>query len=107
MSKRTQAIVYHQGFDDERHFAWYRFNEPVAVYQEDDSDLLDSGAPAREGAAPDALVPIVRQIGLGEFRRDSGDFLPPPVEIACLRAGIEPGPEHWAGTHLGADFGTW
>ncbi|MFE5922336.1 DUF6461 domain-containing protein [Streptomyces sp. NPDC056468] len=107
MSKRTQAIVYHQGFDYERHFAWYRFNEPVAVYQEDDSDLLDCGAPALEGAAPDALVPIMRQIGLGEFRRDSGDFLPPPVEIACLTAGIEPGPEHWAGTYLGAGFGTW
>ncbi|MFC5213306.1 DUF6461 domain-containing protein [Streptomyces coerulescens] len=107
MSARTQAIVYHQGFDYETHFAWHQFNQPVAVYQEDDSGLLDIGAPAPEGAAPDAMVPFMQQIGLGVYRRESGDFLPPPVEIACLIAGLEPGPEHWAGTHLGAVFGTW
>ncbi|WP_225320955.1 DUF6461 domain-containing protein [Streptomyces luteolifulvus] len=107
MSARTQAIVFHEGFDGERVFAWYQDNEPVAVYQDDDSDLLDSGAPAPEGAAPDAMVPFMRQIGLGVYRQDTGDLLPPPVEIACLIAGIEPGPEHCAGTHLGAVFGTW
>lgn len=107
MSERTQSIVYHTGFDGERVFAWYRDDEPVAVYQDDDSDLLDSGAPATEGADPNAMVPFMQQVGLGVYRRDAGDFLPPPVEVACLIAGIGPRPEHFAGTHLGAVFGTW
>ncbi|MFE2425118.1 DUF6461 domain-containing protein [Streptomyces hokutonensis] len=107
MSERTQTITYHQGFDGERIFAWYRDRKPVAVYQEDDSDLLDSGAPASEGHAPGAMVPFMRQIGLSVYRPGVGDFLPPPVEIACLIAGIAPQPEHFAGEHLGAVFSTF
>ncbi|MFI5886933.1 DUF6461 domain-containing protein [Streptomyces sp. NPDC051554] len=106
MSERTQTITYHQGFDGEQVFAWYRDKEPVAVYQEDDSDLLDSGAPAPEGHAPRAMVPFMRQIGLNVYRQNTGDFLPPPVEIGCLIAGIAPQPEHFAGRHLGAVFST-
>ncbi|MFC5204668.1 DUF6461 domain-containing protein [Streptomyces kaempferi] len=107
MSEETQAIVYHEGFDGERLFAWFRDTEPVAVYQEDDSDLLGNGAPAREGANPKAMMPFMKQIGLGVYREDAGDFLPPPVEIGCLIADIVPRLEHFAGTHSGAVFVTW
>lgn len=95
MSARTQSIVYHQGFDGERFFAWYRDSGPVVVYEDDDHDLLDSGAPAPKGTDPAAMVPFMRQIGLGVYRADTGGFLPPPVEIACRIAGIAPRPEQY------------
>ncbi|WP_329295806.1 DUF6461 domain-containing protein [Streptomyces sp. NBC_01455] len=107
MSEGTQTIVYHEGFAGERLFAWFRDTEPVAVYQDDDSDLLDSGAPAPKGCDPKAMMPFMKQIGLGVYRADAGFFLPPPVEISCLIADIAPRLEHFTGTHSGAVLGTW
>ncbi|UXX91705.1 DUF6461 domain-containing protein [Streptomyces sp. AD2-2] len=107
MSEGTQALVWHEGFDGEVLFSWYRDGEPVAVYEDDDHDLLYSGEPAPEGTEPDAMLPFMKQIGLGVYREDETTFLPPPLEIACLIAGVTPRPEHFAGTHPGAVFGTW
>ncbi|MFF9490446.1 DUF6461 domain-containing protein [Streptomyces sp. NPDC014676] len=108
LSERTQAVVHHAGFDGECLLAWYRNGEPVAVYRDDETELLERGAPALEGTDPEAMTPFMRKMGLGVYRRgDDGDFLPPPVEVACLIAGVAPGTGHFLGTHLGAVFGTW
>ncbi|MEW1643925.1 DUF6461 domain-containing protein [Streptomyces sp. NPDC091219] len=107
MSEGTQTVVWHEGFDGELLLSWFRDGEPVAVYGDDDHDLLHGGGPAPEGTEPDAMLPFMKEIGLGVYREDEGAFLPPPLEIACLIAGIAPRPEHFAGTHPGAVFGTW
>ncbi|MDH3039212.1 DUF6461 domain-containing protein [Streptomyces sp. TRM75561] len=108
LSERTQTIVHHMGFDGECLLAWYRNNEPIAVYGDDEAELLERGEPALEGTDPKAMVPFMRKMGLGLYRReDDGDFLPPPVEVACLISGVTPGTEHFLGAHLGAVFGTW
>ncbi|HUQ57790.1 DUF6461 domain-containing protein [Lentzea sp.] len=104
MSAGTQVIVYHQGMDG-THLAWHRNGERLAVYSEDDYFELADGKPAPEGLDPSAFVPFMAQVGLGVYRdedEEESEFLPPPLEVACLAAGVVPEPEHFAGTHPGA-----
>jgi hypothetical protein len=111
MSKWTQAIVYHLGFDGNHFFSWYQDNEPLATYNDDDGgpDFLRYAVPAPEGVDPSVVVPFMEQIGVGTYREEdeSGNFLPRLVEVACLIAEIEPRPEHFAGPLPGAVFGPW
>ena len=106
MSRGTQAVVCGRDHDGESYLGWAVDGIPSAIYWDDEA--LERGEPAAEGEQPDAVVPFMRTIGLGRYRDTDDDrhFLPPPVEIACLIAGVRPRPEHFAGKHL-SSISSW
>ena len=102
MSRGTQAVVCAQDYDGEDYLGWSVDGTSKAIYWDDEA--LERGEPADEGEQPDAIVSFMQTIGLGHYRDTADDdrFLPPPVEIACLIAGVRPRPEHFAGEQLSA-----
>jgi hypothetical protein len=102
MSRDTEVVVCAQNFDAEEYFGWCVDGRLKAVYEWDSpSEALTRGLRADRGSQPKSVLPFVEALGLQRYRYpDDSTFLPPPVEVACLIAGIRPLAEHFTGEHL-------
>ena len=94
MSSGTQAVAGAQNYDGEEFLGWAADGTLIAEYD------WDSEIEERD----DAIRPFMRRIGLGRYRPDDDNFLPPPVELACLIAGVRPRPDHFTGELLGGTY---